>query len=177
MSDSLKKISDSLKKMSNSLIRSFLVSYLSDLLTIAHFLWATWANFSWSLIFGERPERIAHIAHFWWATWANHSHPSPKKWKLKNLLIFWIIFFNRIHIKHTKNKILDFLPNFFERIAHSLISYEQPERIAHSCSFVLTDLSDLLTVAHFLWATWVICSKSLICLERSERITHLIWAK
>ena len=43
--------SDSLKKMSNSLICLFLVSNLSDSLT--------------SLIFGERPERFAHIAHFW----------------------------------------------------------------------------------------------------------------
>ena len=32
------RMSDSLKKMSDSLIRSFLVSDLSDLLTIAHFL-------------------------------------------------------------------------------------------------------------------------------------------
>ena len=32
------RMSDSLKKMSNSLIRSFLVSDLSDSLTIAHFL-------------------------------------------------------------------------------------------------------------------------------------------
>ena len=44
--------------------------------------------------------------------------------------------------------------------------------MAHGCSFVLSDLSSLLTVAHFLWATWVICSRSLICLERSERIAH-----
>ena len=34
------RMSDSLKKMSDSLICSFLVSDLSDLLTIAHFLWA-----------------------------------------------------------------------------------------------------------------------------------------
>ena len=32
------RMSDSLKKISDSLIRSFLVSDLSDLLTIAHFL-------------------------------------------------------------------------------------------------------------------------------------------
>ena len=37
------------KKVSNSLIRSFLVSNLSDLLTL--------------LIFGERPEQFAHITH------------------------------------------------------------------------------------------------------------------
>ena len=38
MRDSLKKMSNSLKKMSDSLIRSFLVSDLSDSLTIAHLL-------------------------------------------------------------------------------------------------------------------------------------------
>ena len=41
-----------------------------------------------------------------------------------------------------------------------------------NCSFVLSDLSDSLTVAHFLWATWAIRSQPLICLERSERIAH-----
>ena len=85
-------MSDSLKKMSDSLSRSFLVSNLSNLLTIVHFLWATWANRSWSLIFGEWPEGFAHIAHFWWATWAIHSHRSPKKrkWAIRS---FFRIFF------------------------------------------------------------------------------------
>ena len=85
------QMSDSLKKISDSLIRSFLVSNLSDSLTIAHFLWATWANRSWSLIFGERNERFAHIAHLIWAKWAIHSHRSPKKrkWaKMSDSLIF-----------------------------------------------------------------------------------------
>ena len=31
---------------------------------IAHFWWATWAICSWSLIFGERPEQIAHGCSF-----------------------------------------------------------------------------------------------------------------
>ena len=35
-------------------------------------------------------------------------------------------------------------------------------------------MSDLLKVAHLSWATWAIRSRSLICLERSERIAH-IW--
>ena len=39
-------------------------------------------------------------------------------------------------------------------------------------SFPLSDLSELLMVAHFWWATWAIRSRSLICLERFERITH-----
>ena len=61
------------KKRSDSLIRSFLMSNLSNSLMITLFVWATWANCSWSLIFGERPKGFAHIAHFWWATWAIHS--------------------------------------------------------------------------------------------------------
>ena len=43
------EMSNSLKKTSDSLIRSF-----------AHFWWATWAICSLLLIFGERPEWIAH---------------------------------------------------------------------------------------------------------------------
>ena len=70
------RLRDSLKKMSNSLICSFLVSDLSDSLTIAHFLWAMWANSSWLLIFGERPGGFAHIAHLIWAKWAIRSHRS-----------------------------------------------------------------------------------------------------
>ena len=128
----------------------------------AHFLWAMWVNHSWSLIFGERPERFAHIAHFWWATWAIHSHRSPKNRE-------WAIcsFFNKkTYIKHIKKQDFRFFSqNFF-------ISSERPERITHGHLFVLSDLSDLLMVAYFLWATWAICSRSLICLERSEWIPH-----
>ena len=91
MSDSLKKMSDALKKMSDSFILSFLVSDLRDSLRMAHLLWATWANHSCSLIFGERPEQFAHIPHLIWAKGAIHSHCSPKKrnWaKMSDSLIF-----------------------------------------------------------------------------------------
>ena len=86
------RMSDSLKKTSNLLIPSFLVSNLSDLVTIAHshFLWETWANRSWSLIFSERPEQFAHIVHFWWVTWAIRSHCSPKKREWANRCFFKI---------------------------------------------------------------------------------------
>ena len=90
------RMSDSLKKISDSLIRSFLVSDLSDSLTIAHFLWVIWVNRSWLLIFGERPERFSHIAYLIWAKWAIHSHRSlnKRKWaKMSDSLIFSIIFF------------------------------------------------------------------------------------
>ena len=101
--------------------------------SIAHFWWATWANPSWLLIFGERPEKFAHIAHFWRATWANRS------------------FFK---INMLKNKI--FLANI----------------LGVSRSFIMNDLSELLTVAHFSWATWAIRSWSLICLQPPERFAH-----
>ena len=39
-------------------------------------------------------------------------------------------------------------------------------------SFIISDLSESLTVALFSWATRVICSQSLICPEKSERIAH-----
>ena len=48
-------------------ISSLLLTYVPQpglgIRSFAHFWWATWAIFSWSLIFDERPERFAHIAH------------------------------------------------------------------------------------------------------------------
>ena len=40
--------------------------------------------------------------------------------------------------------------------AHLLIYLEWPEQIAHSHSFVLSPLSDSLTVGHLSWAIWAI---------------------
>ena len=157
-------------KLIDSLIRSFLVSNLSDSLTIPHFLWAPWANCSWSLIFCERPEQFAHIACFWWATWAIHSHRSPNEKEISDLLIFSIIFLKIIqYIKHIKNKILDFLSQ--NLLSESLI-----------CSFPLSDLRESLTVAHLSWATWAIHSRRsfpLSNLSVSLMVAHLskaIWA-
>ena len=70
MSDSLKKTSDSLKKTRDPLICSFLVSDLSDLLTIAHFLSATCANRSFDLsemsdsLKKEEMSKNEQFAHF-----------------------------------------------------------------------------------------------------------------
>ena len=36
----------------------------------------------------------------------------------------------------------------------SLFCHERPERFAHGRSFVMSDLRDLLTVAHLFWAIW-----------------------
>ena len=83
----------SLKNMSDLLICSFLGSTLSDMLMVAHFWWATLANPSWSLIFGQQPERFAHIPHFWWGAWAILSHRSPTKREWGN---------KKKYIKHSK---------------------------------------------------------------------------
>ena len=139
----LKKMSDWLKKTSDSLICSFLVSI-------------------------EQPERIAHgcsflvsdlseslmVAHFWWVTWAIRSHRSFLVSDLSDLLTSLIkkgvMSESLIFFKRTKNVLkIQLLSNFFEQIAHSLIYHERPERIAHSRSF---DLSDLSKLANERWA-------------------------
>ncbi len=56
------RMSDSLKKTSDSLIRSFLVSDLSNSLTSLIFGEQP-ERFAHLLIFGEQPERFANIAH------------------------------------------------------------------------------------------------------------------
>ena len=50
--------------LSKSLIRSFIMSTLSESLTVAHLSWAIWAIRTWSLICLERPERFAHSRSF-----------------------------------------------------------------------------------------------------------------
>ena len=60
---------------------------------------------------------------------------------------------------------------FFERIAHSLIYHERPEKIAHGRSFVLSNLSDSLTVTHLSWAILGNRSQSLIWFEQNERMS------
>ena len=149
------------------------------------------------LIFGERPEWFAHdlsfllsdlsesliIAHLSCATWAIRSLRSEEMSEsfasLKK--------FKKMLKTYTKYNLL----NFFEGIAHllwakekwaicskkpsnSLICPERPEGNAHICSFVMSDLSDSLTVAHLSWATWANPSHLLICPEQFEHMSE--WA-
>ena len=117
------------------------------------------------------------IRSFLVSAWAIRSHRSFLVSDLSDLLTSLIkkrewanrSFFKKQkpYIKHTKN-----ILKFFEQITHLLIYHERPERITHSRSFVMSNLSDSLTVALLIWATWAIPSQSLTCLERSERIAH-----
>ena len=110
------RMRDSLKKISNELIRSLLVSDLSDSLMVAHFWWAAWVNRSNSLIFCEWPERFPHIAHQ----------------------------------KRGNERFAHFLNR-----SRSLICHERPEGFAHGCSYVLSDQSELLTVAKWANERWL----------------------
>ena len=60
---------------------------------IAHFLWATWANRSWSLIFIEPNEQFAHIAHLIWAkakmSDSLTSHTKKRKWAIRSFFRFF----------------------------------------------------------------------------------------
>ena len=158
---------DLLKKTSYSLISSFLVSDLSDSLTIPHFLWEMWADCSWSLIFSEQPEQFAHIAHFCERpeqfTHIAHQKRGNERFVILDFLakIFW-----------ANRSFAHFLWATWANRSRSLICLERPERFAHSRSFPLRDLSDSLTVAHLSWAIWVNCSQSLILFERKERMSN-----
>ena len=135
------------------------------------FLAKKWANewfnkknerFTYSLIFGEQPERLAHIVHFWWATWAIRSHCSLKnrEWVnhsfFKKLTVHKII--QKAYQKYNFNQFFEWINRFLwgkeEWAIRSFIYHEQPEQIAHSRSFFMSDLSDWLTVAHLSWAIW-----------------------
>ena len=153
-------------------------------------------QFAHLLIFGERPERFAldrsfllselseslTVAHLSWMTWAIRSLCSEgmsESFPLKKNL------FKKCK-KRTKNTI--FLSDSLifceqkrkwaiclKKPSNSLIFPEQPEQIAHSRSFILSDLIKLLTFAYLSWATpWAIRSQSLIFPERFEGMRE--WA-
>ena len=53
------------------------------------FLFKKNEKFAYSLIFGERCERIAQVSHQKWAMWANRSGRSPKMSEWANRSFFW----------------------------------------------------------------------------------------
>ena len=54
------------------------------------------------------------------------------------------------------------------------LCHEQPERFTHGCSFVMRNLSNSLTVAHFSSAIWANCSQLLIKISNFEQMSK--WA-
>ena len=66
------------KILSDLLICSFLVSDLSDSLTVAHFWWATWANCSHRSFLVSDLSDLLTVNHLSWAIWANCSQSLNK---------------------------------------------------------------------------------------------------
>ena len=121
------QIAHLLKKTSDLLIRSFLVSNLSDLFA-SLIKKREWANRSFFLNLQKTYQKIRFNQTFW----ANRSFfgfcERNSKWAICS--------------KQT------------EQFSNSLFYHERPEQIAHNRTFVMSDLSDLLTVALLTWATW-----------------------
>ena len=126
-------------------------------------------QFAHLLIFGEWPERFAHgperIAHGHSFLVSNLSDSLTYLIKKEGMSESLVFLNKKTYIKRTKNMILVkkiWVNRSFAQLSwatwanrsQSLFWYERPERITHSRSFVLSDLSEALTVAHLIWAIW-----------------------
>ena len=109
------------------------------------------------------------ITHFWWATWAICSHHSLKKRKGANRLFF--LPYENIQ---TKNILVKFCwaNNLFLWAKEQMSDLLKKKSNLLICSFIMIDLSKLLTVAHLSWATWAIHSQLLFWHEWPEQFAH-----
>ena len=82
------------------------------------------------------------------------------EWKSK-----WVI-----HSK--KGVICSFALLSWANRSQSLFCPEHPERFSHGCSFVMSNLSTSLTVAHLSWAIWVNGSQLLIKISNFEQMSN-----
>ena len=102
-------------------------------------------------------------AHFWWATWAIRSHSSFLVSNLSDLLT------SLLKKREGANR------SFFKikkPIWNILKNKILTKSFWANCSFIMSDLSESLTVAHLSWAPWAICSRSLFWYEQPERFAH-----
>ena len=186
MSDLSKSLMVALLSWATWAIRSqllFDMSHLSDLLTVTHLSWATWANRSQSLIWSEQMSELAL------SRWANSQPCSFVMSDLSDSLTSLfkregmsesLIFLNlqKTFKKRTKNTIFSKFVEWITRFlwvkgqmsnspqkqaicSRLLFCHERPEWFTHGHSIIMSDLSDLLTVAHLSWAIWMNPSQAL----------------
>ena len=79
-------------------------------------------------------------------------------WKTTKIPFYFKKFERIASFLRAKERMSNLLKN--EQFAHSLFYHERPERIAHSCSFVMRDLSDSLTVTLLSLVIWANRSQS-----------------
>ena len=131
----------------NRVLCSFLVSDLCDLLTVAHFWWATWAireRFAHMAVLKRGNERMAHL----------------KKKLTKKLL--------KTYIKY------DFIQKNLSELLLFLFEWMNNSHTKNwaICCFIMSNLSESLTVTLLSWATWAIHSWLLFCHEWPEQFAH-----
>ena len=107
----------------------------------------------------SKKQVIQSFAHFWWATWANHSLRSFLVSNLSDLLASLI-----------KKEWMSKLLVFCEWKSKWVICSKKRA----ICSFIMSDLSESLTVAHLSWAIWANRTQLLIWSEGSEQMSK--WA-
>ena len=144
-------MSNFLKKTRDSLIHSLLVSHLSwTIHSHCSFLVSDLSDLLTSLI---KKEGMSE-----WLILKNLKKNIPK-----NMILFQLFWENcsflvsqRANDRFAKkNKQFPHLSwATWANCSQLLIFHERPERFAHSHSFVLNDLSELLRVAHLIWAIW-----------------------
>ena len=146
----------------------------SNSLIVAHFCWATWAIRSHRsfLVSNQSDSLSLLIKKREWENWSflykKNLQKFTKKYHFSQICLSESLVFcegksERVNKRFTQKN---------EWYAHLLIYDEQPVKIVHSRSFVMSNLSNSLTVALLTWATWAICSQMLICPEQSEWIAH-----
>ena len=125
-----------------------------------------------------------------WVTWAIHSHCSLKKRKRANRSVSFNLQKNFKKVQkiwfysNLLSELLFFVREtvivwFTQKKGNSLFYCEWPEWMAHSNSFVMSDMSNSLSFTLLSGATGAICSQSLICPEWFEPIAQscsLKWA-
>ena len=79
-------------------------------------------------------------------------------WKTTKIQFYFKEFERIASFLRAKERMSNLLKN--EQFAHSLFYHERPERIAHSCSFVMRDLSDSLMVTLLSLVIWANRSQS-----------------
>ena len=150
---------------------SFLVSDLSYSLTVAHLSWPTWAICS----HGCFKKRKWANGSFKKKTYKKTFKNVPKIWfyskKFERIAPFFYLSEWAIRTQKTERFAVLSWATWANR-SLSLFCHEQPERFNHGCSFVMSDLSNLLTVPHFSWTIWAIHSQSLICPQWSEQMSN-----
>ena len=124
---------------------------------------------SWLLIFGEQPERFTHSRPFVVSDLSDLLTLLFKNEGMSESLVLKKTLQKLIKNKH-RNTIL--LKHFWANCSF-FVRERAPWANCSWSLFIMSDLSDLLTVAHLCEAIWANCSQSLIKMSDFEQMSKL----